>query len=60
MEDPGFADRDRKDMDDICTTLFEAYLRQARSGKEARGMWEDKAKALLNDRTVQQPSLDCR
>lgn len=52
MEDGGFAKRDKKDVDDICTTLFEAYLRQARSGKEARTMWEEKAKGLLTDRKV--------
>jgi hypothetical protein len=53
MEDGGFSERDEKDIDDICTTLFEAYLRQARNGqKEERPMWEEKAKSLLTDRKV--------
>jgi vacuolar protein sorting-associated protein 11 len=53
MEDDGFTERDGKDVDDICTTLFEAYLREARNGKkEERGMWETKAKSLLTDRKV--------
>jgi vacuolar protein sorting-associated protein 11 len=53
MEDSSFNGRDEKDVDDICTTLFEAYLREARGGKkEERAMWEDKAKALLTDRNV--------
>lgn len=52
MEDPGFPARDKKDVDDICTTLFEAYLRQARVNKEGSGLWEEKAKGLLTDRKV--------
>ena len=53
MEDDGFSERDGKDIDDICTTLFEAYLRQARNGqKEERPIWEEKAKSLLTDRKV--------
>ena len=52
MEDDGFSGRDGKDVDDICTTLFEAYLRKARNGKEEREMWEGKAKSLLADRKV--------
>ena len=56
MEDDGFTGRDGKDVDDICTTLFEAYLREARNGKkEERGMWETKAKSLLTDRKVPTP-----
>jgi vacuolar protein sorting-associated protein 11 len=53
MEDDGFAQREKRDIDDICTTLFEAYLREARSGKEERAMWEEKAKSLLTDQKVQ-------
>lgn len=57
MEDDGFGERDGKDVDDICTTLFEAYLREARNGqKEERPMWEEKAKSLLTDRKVPFPS----
>jgi hypothetical protein len=53
MEDDGFTSRETKDVDDICTTLFEAYLRQARDGsKEERPMWEEKAKSLLTDKKV--------
>jgi len=53
MEDSSFAGRDGKDVDDICTTLFEAYLREAKAGsKEERIVWEEKAKALLIDRNV--------
>jgi hypothetical protein len=56
MEDIGFSERDGKDVDDICTTLFEAYLREARNGKkEERPMWEEKAKSLLTDRKVPLP-----
>ena len=33
MEDEGFARREGRDVDDICTTLFEAYLRNSRSEK---------------------------
>ena len=53
MEDSSFGGRDGKDVDDISTTLFEAYLREAKAGnKEDRIMWEEKAKALLTDRNV--------
>jgi vacuolar protein sorting-associated protein 11 len=52
MEDDGFSSREKKDADDICTTLFEAYLHEARNGKEQRTMWEEKAKALLVDKKV--------
>jgi vacuolar protein sorting-associated protein 11 len=52
IEDAGFASRDKKDVDDICTTLFEAYLREARKEKEGRAIWEQKAKDLLTDRKV--------
>jgi vacuolar protein sorting-associated protein 11 len=53
MEDGTFAERDGKDVDDVCTTLFEAYLREAKNGKkEEQIMWEDKAKVLLTDRSV--------
>jgi hypothetical protein len=52
MDDPGFTEREKRDVDDICTTLFEAYLREARSGKEEKAMWEEKAKSLLTDRKV--------
>ena len=55
MDDEGFASREQKDVDDICTTLFEAYLHEARNGKEDRPMWEEKAKALLVDRKVRLP-----
>ena len=58
MEDDRFSQRDGKDVDDICTTLFEAYLREAkRNGKEERPMWEEKAKSLLTDRKVRIPPL---
>jgi len=53
MEDEGFARREGRDVDDICTTLFEAYLRNSRSGKvEERSMWEQKATSLLTGRKV--------
>lgn len=52
MDDPNFAMRDKKDIDDISTTLFEAYLRQSKLGKEQRPMWEEKAKSLLTDQKV--------
>ena len=53
MEDEKFASRDDKDINDICTTLFEAYLRQSRLGtKEERTMWEEKAKSLLTSRQL--------
>jgi hypothetical protein len=56
MEDGGFVERDGKDIDDVCTTLFEAYLLEAKNGKkEERTMWEDKAKALLTDCSVHPP-----
>jgi hypothetical protein len=63
MEDAGFVKRDVKDVDDICTTLFEAYLRNSRKAEkvEERSMWEQKATSLLTDRKVlpppQTPSL---
>lgn len=57
MEDEGFARREGRDVDDICTTLFEAYLRNSRSGKvEERSMWEQKATSLLTDRKVLHPN----
>ena len=57
IADEGFAARDNKDVDDICTTLFEAYLREARNGmKESKPMWEEKAKSLLTDRKVPLPT----
>ena len=53
MDDDGFPTRDQKDVNDICTTLFEVYLHQAKNGKnEERAMWEEKAKTLLTDRKV--------
>jgi vacuolar protein sorting-associated protein 11 len=52
MEDEGFALQEKRDVDDICTALFEAYLREARNGKEERAMWEEKAKFLLTDQKV--------
>jgi hypothetical protein len=52
MNDSNFAARDKKDIDDISTTLFEAYLRQSKLGKEQRPMWEEKAKSLLTDQKV--------
>ena len=61
MEDAGFVKRDVKDVDDICTTLFESYLRNSRTAEkvEERGMWEQKATSLLpwqlSPRLLQQP-----
>ena len=57
MEDAGFVKRDVKDVDDICTTLFEAYLRNSRKAEkvEERSMWEQKATSLLTDRKVLPP-----
>jgi hypothetical protein len=52
MEDNSFPSREKRDVDDICTTLFEAYLREARNGKEERPIWEEKAKSLLTDKKV--------
>lgn len=52
MDDGGFQTREKRDVDDICTTLFEAYLREARNGKEERAVWEGKAKSLLTDKKV--------
>jgi len=54
MEDVGFAKREVRDVDDICTTLFEAYLRNSRAAEkvEERSMWEQKATSLLTDRKV--------
>ena len=52
MDDDSFATRDQKDVDDICTTLFEAYLQAAKTGKEGRSYWEEKATTLLTKRNL--------
>ena len=52
----GDATREQGDIDDISTTLFEVYLYESRKGgKEERGLWEEKAKALLADQKVGPP-----
>jgi hypothetical protein len=58
MEDEGFSSREKKDVDDICTTLFEAYLHETKQGKEGQTMWEQKAKSLLTDWKVLLPLLE--